>query len=406
MPPHVQQFQMERAERKRRQEKFTKRTRSLFNKAKLLAKDTDAWVALIIRDRSGQIKSFRSSDSLYWPPSIKDLIVSRRFLSSMILYANKHQKKKHPSGTHEFLEKYAVSGCWKEVIEDESDSALVDGDANALVEDVRAMKVTPAETEGGSYDSITVDLCQVDKQVEVGADTPNEKPVETVEPPEWMAVNALVEPDSTTVNVPRGSNCTTVEPSRESDYTTVDVRVESGNASVNALGKPSNAILDSDRQTHDTIVELGESDNMNVDAVRESKNTTLDVPVESDNATFQVFGESDNVRDTPGEAMAMGVHITEVDLASEYEMMDLDIPGEKSSVGMDVRGRESIDAASALCTMSQHSPQSSGGLGGWQIVNWLKTRQHGQQDQGPKLAPIGIDPKELLEGWDWVFQRR
>ncbi|KAH9206341.1 hypothetical protein DL95DRAFT_73799 [Leptodontidium sp. 2 PMI_412] len=66
----------EREERKKRQEKFRKRTRSLFNKTRLLAKDTDAWVALIVRDRAGRVQSIRSSGSRYWPPSIQDLMVS------------------------------------------------------------------------------------------------------------------------------------------------------------------------------------------------------------------------------------------------------------------------------------------------------------------------------------------
>ena len=66
----------EREERKRRQEKFRKRTGSLFKKVEKLAKDTDAFVTLIVRDRAGRVRSFRSSDSLYWPYSIKDLIVS------------------------------------------------------------------------------------------------------------------------------------------------------------------------------------------------------------------------------------------------------------------------------------------------------------------------------------------
>jgi len=63
-------------ERKKRQEKFRKRTGSLFDKVKKLALDTDAFVALVIRDRAGRVRSFRSSDSLYWPHSITDLIVS------------------------------------------------------------------------------------------------------------------------------------------------------------------------------------------------------------------------------------------------------------------------------------------------------------------------------------------
>jgi hypothetical protein len=63
-------------ERKKRQEKFRKRTGSLFDKVKKLALDTDAFVALVVRDRAGRVRSFRSSDSLYWPHSITDLIVS------------------------------------------------------------------------------------------------------------------------------------------------------------------------------------------------------------------------------------------------------------------------------------------------------------------------------------------
>ena len=66
----------EREERKKRQEKFRKRTRSLFNKTRLLARDTDAWVALIVRDRDGRVQSIRSSGSRYWPPSIQDVMVS------------------------------------------------------------------------------------------------------------------------------------------------------------------------------------------------------------------------------------------------------------------------------------------------------------------------------------------
>ena len=87
MPSRVQ-FQTklkEAEERKKRQEKFRKRTRSFFNKARLLAKDTDAWVALVVRDRAGRVQSFRSSESFYWPYSIKDLIVSRHFLTSINL---------------------------------------------------------------------------------------------------------------------------------------------------------------------------------------------------------------------------------------------------------------------------------------------------------------------------------
>jgi hypothetical protein len=83
-------------ERKKRQEKFRKRTRSLFSKTRLLAKDTDAWVALIVRDRAGRVQSFRSSGSLNWPPSIQDLMVSRHFSSFIIISADPGQKDNTP----------------------------------------------------------------------------------------------------------------------------------------------------------------------------------------------------------------------------------------------------------------------------------------------------------------------
>ena len=75
--PSRAKFVTEKEERKSRQEKFTKRSKSLFNKTKRLAEDTDAWVALIVRDKSGKVRSIRSSNVPDWPPSIQDLIVSR-----------------------------------------------------------------------------------------------------------------------------------------------------------------------------------------------------------------------------------------------------------------------------------------------------------------------------------------
>lgn len=63
-------------ERRKRQDKFRKRTKSLVSKARLLAKDTDASVALIVRGRDGRVQSFRSSDNAHWPPSIENIVVS------------------------------------------------------------------------------------------------------------------------------------------------------------------------------------------------------------------------------------------------------------------------------------------------------------------------------------------
>jgi hypothetical protein len=78
-------------ERKKRQEKFRKRSGSLFDKVKKLALDTDAFVALVVRDRAGRVRSFRSSDSLYWPYSIIDLIVSGNISTYMMLTNTKRR---------------------------------------------------------------------------------------------------------------------------------------------------------------------------------------------------------------------------------------------------------------------------------------------------------------------------
>jgi hypothetical protein len=294
------------------------------------------------------------------------------------------------------------------VAEDESDSALVDSDTDSFVGDVWARRVTSVETEVGSDSTITINQCHVGKEVKVSVNALKDKTIETVEP-QKSAVDALKESDSTPAVGLRESDSTTVDVPRESDYTNVDALGESDDPSVDSLWKPYNVTLDLDREPDGTVVELGESDNMTVDAVGESNNEILDAPVESDNATVCVLGDSDNAIDVLQESMAMDVlDKTEVDrTTSEYDVMDLDIPEAKSRVEIEARQGESIEAANALYTMIQYpTPQTSRGLGSWQVVNWQRmTHQDDQQGWSSKLS-TGIDLKELLEGWDWVFQRK
>jgi hypothetical protein len=74
--------------------------------------------------------------------------------------------------------------------------------------------------------------------------------------------------------------------------------------------------------------------------------------------------ESDNKTNVPRKTIAIDIYnTTELDLAFEYNIINLDILGLKSRVGMEVRGRKSIEAASVLYTISQHySPLSFKGL--------------------------------------------
>jgi hypothetical protein len=294
------------------------------------------------------------------------------------------------------------------VEEDESDSALVDSDTDLFVEDVQARRVTSVETEVGSDSTITVNQCHVGKEVEVGANVPKDKTFETVEP-QKSAVDALTESYYTSVVELRESDGTTVDMPGESDYTNIDALRESDNLSVDSLGKLYNAELDIDREPEGTVVEPGESDNMTIDEVGELNNAILDAPMESDNATVHVLGDSDNAIDVLQESTAMDMlDITEVDpTTSEYDMMDLDIPEAKSTVEMEVREGESIEAANALYTMSQyHNLRTSRGLDSWQAANWPRmTRQDDRQGWGSNLS-TGIDPKELLKRWNWVFQRK
>jgi hypothetical protein len=294
------------------------------------------------------------------------------------------------------------------VEEDENDSAPVDGDTDSFVEDVQARRVTSVETEVRSDSTITVNQCHVGKEVEVGANVPKDKTIEIVEP-QKSAVDALMESDYTSVVELRESDGTSVDMPGELNYTSVDALGESDNPSVESLGKLYNAELDLDREPDGTVVEHGESDSMTIDAVGELNNAILDAPMESDNATVHVLGDSDNAIDVLQESIAMDMlDTTEVDpTTSEYDMMDLDIPEAKSTVEMEVREGESIEAANALYTMSQYQNlRTSRGLDSWQAVNQPRmTRQDDRQGWGSKLS-TGIDPKELLERWNWVFQRK
>lgn len=188
------------------------------------------------------------------------------------------------------------------VAEDESYSAVVDDDADSLMEDFLAVTATPAETDVGSDSSITVSPCYPGKGVEVVADPPNEALDKAVEPRRRTEVNAHGELDGTITNMPE-----------ESDSITVDVLGESNHASVDSLKTPS-AVSDSDREPG-RVGPKG-SDNMMTDTVGGSTNTTLDVPVEPKTAEAQLLGDADRSRDVPGMATATVYDTIEVDHAA------------------------------------------------------------------------------------------
>jgi hypothetical protein len=185
-------------------------------------------------------------------------------------------------------------------------------------------------------------------------------------------INPLGESDTTRLGEPDGTSVDAEE------WDIIDAAEESGNPKGDSPGKAD-----------DTIVVFGESDNMTLDAAEEPNNTTLSSAVQSENMTAKNLGDLNNTLDVPGEAM---------DLDPTPSGYDADPPSVKNRVQPDITEAQSM-AAEALHMMSQyHDPQSSSGFGSWDAVNRPKVPvQNGRQR---------IDPKELLNSWNWVFQSR
>jgi hypothetical protein len=252
-------------------------------------------------------------------------MVSRHFLSS-IVSVNLGRKTTHPLGIYEFLEKHAISGCWKEVAEDENDTGMADGDAESVDEDVPVISVIPVEKEAAPDSTISVDQYYVGEDVEDGVDAPWDILDETVA--ENAAVDPLRESDNTPLLQVKELDGTLVDAGQLHNVA-IDAARESGNLRVDSLRK--DAALDSS-MPDDTIFEFGAPDNMTVDASEESNNTTTDIAADSHNTTTRKLGDTDNVPDALGESMAVDIPGTaEPDLTIlEYDMMDLDILGAKS----------------------------------------------------------------------------
>jgi len=262
---------------------------------------------------------------------------------------------------------------------------MADGDAESIDEGVPAISVIPIENEAAPDSTISVDQCHVGADVEDGTNARRDELDEAIA--EKSAVDPLRESDTPLLQV-KGLDETLVDAGQLHDAA-IDAAEEFGNPRADSARK--DAALDSG-MPDDTMFEFGAPGNMTVDAIEESSNTTTDMAADSDNTTARKLGDADNVPDVPGESMAMDMPCTaEPDLTtSEFDMLDLDIPGAKSRAQPGVRESDSMEAANALYTMSQyHDTLSSGGLGSWQVVNWPK-----------------MDPKELLQSWNWVFQNR
>ncbi|PVH67566.1 hypothetical protein DL98DRAFT_600355 [Cadophora sp. DSE1049] len=362
----------EREERKKRQEKFRKRTRSLFNKTRLLARDTDAWVALIVRDRDGRVQSIRSSGSRYWPPSIQDVV------------------KANPSGTHEFLEKQDISGYWKAVAGDTNDAFLDHSETDSADEGVQETSIIP-EKDPEPDSTMSIDQYEIDKYIENGRhlhqDRPREPVIQHSPTAEHSPVDPLRESENTQLSQPMALDELSVDAREVQDTDATHITREPWNSAAHSPGRDT--VLDAG-MADDTTFELGKLQDVIIETTEGSNDTTSDMAVESHNPTSPTYTNVDIVPGVPSEAMVTGnLSTAELDLpTSEYDILtDLDIPGGESRAQVDARESE---ASSAISTMTQHpNSLSSGNSGSWQVVNWPK-----------------MDPKDLLQSWNWVFQNR
>ncbi|PVH67605.1 hypothetical protein DL98DRAFT_543023 [Cadophora sp. DSE1049] len=340
----------EREERKKRQEKFRKRTRSLFNKARLLARDTDAWVALIVRDRDGRVQSIRSSGSRYWPPSIQDVV--------------------------------AVAG-------DTNDAFLDHSETDSADEGVQETSIIP-EKDPEPDSTMSIDQYEIDKYIENGRhlhqDRPREPVIQHSPTAEHSPVDPLRKSENTQLSQPMALDELSVDAREVQDTDATHITREPWN-SAHSPGRDT--VLDAG-MADDTTFELGKLQDVIIETTEGSNDTTSDMAVESHNPTSPTYTNVNIVPGVPSEAIVTGnLSTAELDLpTSEYDILtDLDIPGAESRAQVDARESE---ASSAISTMTQHpNSPSSGNSGSWQVVNWPK-----------------MDPRDLLQSWNWVFQNR
>jgi hypothetical protein len=259
-------------------------------------------------------------------------------------------------------------------------SVLMGRNGNLAAKNIRVMRAASAEIHTGSDTTITVDLSQDDNEVELCASTLEDKAIEIVEE---AAVDAS---DNTAAEISRDN--TAVTALLESDI------LESNHARVDSLAEPSDTTLYSCGELDETMGEVEKSDNLTVDVAGQWNNKTLDKLVGADKATGQ-----------PGESVAIELLDARDPTPFDYDMKSAEVDGvEMFGVG------DSIEAAATLSTLSHANISPSfGNLGGWQIVDLPRTPlPNGRGGSGTAKSKVstGIDRKELLKGWDWVFRRR
>jgi hypothetical protein len=222
------------------------------------------------------------------------------------------------------------------------------------IKNIQLIRVASIEKQTGSDSTITVNICHIDKEVEIRTSIPKDKVFERVKSRETI-VNTS---DNTAADISGKSDNSAVTVFYKSDY---PVLKQSDYTRVNSLGNLYNGRLNTDRELDKTIIELGKSNSIIVNTIRESNNKILDILI-----------EADKVIDILGKSVAINIYNTaEVDpITFNYNIMDLDIVKEKNSIEINrvkiFGGSDSIEAAATLSILSQYNiPLSFNNLGNW-----------------------------------------
>jgi len=271
------------------------------------------------------------------------------------------------------------------------DAELNERDSPSFGEDVQTITLDSVETqtETGHDSAMAIDQHHASEQVKIDVNVVMEETIETDEPANWTMVDASEEsimdwqPDSTVVDL-----------SRESSSSIVNVHNEGSNLIGELASEQYNGALD-------TIVR--EADKTTTAGAGASNRTACGPPTDPGNESVHRSSDSECVADVSAELTAVKlVDTTTLDpTAHAVGVVDLDIPGAERRANLAARWGGSEEAENALKMINQHQiHQHPGDL----KMSWTGLTG-GRQGWNSKLS-AGLDPTALLEGWDWVFQRK
>ena len=273
---------------------------------------------------------------------------------------------------------------------DTKDAFLDHSETDSADEGIQETSVIP-EKEPEPDSTMSIGQYDIDGNIEgdrtPGQDGPRDSVVQHLPTAGHSPGDPLQRSESKQVSQPMTLDGLSIDAREVQDADAIHSTREPWKLAVNSPGRDT--VLDAGL-ADDTIFESGQLQDMIIETTEGSSDTTSGMAVESHNPMCSNFGDVDIVPGVSSEAMATdNLSTAELDLpTSEYDILtDLDIPGVESRAQVDTEESEAFTANST--TTQLPNSISSGNTDTWQVVNWPK-----------------MDPKDLLQSWNWVFQKR